>query len=378
MNQTPSLASQRALFEIPEGIAYLDAAAYSPLPRSVRAAGEVGVASKSHPWAVPRSEAANWGMRARAAAARLIGAVPGDIAITGSVSHGIATAALNLELPAGSRVLRVQDEFPSLCLPWDRLARQRGLVVEAVPRAADGDWTAALLEAIDRPGAAPLGVATLTPLHWCDGAPIDLDRVIPAVRRQGGAVVVDATQAVGVLPVDVGRWRPDFLAFPTYKWVLGPYSLAFLYAAPERQSGQPLEENGFNMPQGRPAPGAARYDRGERDDPVALPMAATGLELVASWGAAAVEARLRALTDRLAERLEAMGLTCPPRHRRAPHILGLRLPGGLPPHAIAALAERGAFASDRLGVLRISAHVWVEEADIDRFAGLLGEVLGRV
>ncbi|MDT8266398.1 aminotransferase class V-fold PLP-dependent enzyme, partial [Roseomonas sp. DSM 102946] len=147
------------------------------------------------------------------------------------------------------------------------------------------------LEAIDRPGAAPLGVATLTPLHWCDGTPIDLDRVIPAVRRQGGAVVVDATQAVGVLPVDAGRWRPDFLAFPTYKWVLGPYSLAFLYAAPERQSGLPLEENGFNMPGGHPAPGAARYDRGERDDPVALPMAATGMELVESWGVAAVEAR---------------------------------------------------------------------------------------
>ncbi|USQ70538.1 hypothetical protein NF552_13430 [Roseomonas mucosa] len=96
-----------------------------------------------------------------------------------------------------------------------------------------------------------------------------------------------------------------------------------------------------------------------------------------SWGVAAVEARLRGLTDRLAERLEAMGLACPPRHRRSPHILGLRLPSGLPAHLVPALAERGAFASDRLGVLRISAHVWVEEADIDRFAAILGEVLGR-
>ncbi|MDT8266266.1 aminotransferase, partial [Roseomonas sp. DSM 102946] len=101
------------------------------------------------------------------------------------------------------------------------------------------------------------------------------------------------------------------------------------------------------------------------------------MELVESWGVAAVEARLRGLTDRLAERLEAMGLACPPRHRRSPHILGLRLPSGLPAHLVPALAERGAFASDRLGVLRISAHVWVEEADIDRFAAILGEVLGR-
>ncbi len=43
--------------------------------------------------------------------------------------------------------------------------------------------------------------------------------------------MIDATQAAGAVPVDVGRWRPDFLAFPTYKWTLGPYGLAFLYAA---------------------------------------------------------------------------------------------------------------------------------------------------
>ncbi|MGT2480259.1 aminotransferase class V-fold PLP-dependent enzyme [Methylobacterium oryzae CBMB20] len=59
------------------------------------------------------------------------------------------------------------------------------------------------------------------------------------VHAAGAALVIDATQAVGAAPVDVARWRPDFLAFPTYKWALGPYGLAFLYAAPHRLDGAP-------------------------------------------------------------------------------------------------------------------------------------------
>ncbi|MBC9179469.1 aminotransferase class V-fold PLP-dependent enzyme [Pseudoroseomonas ludipueritiae] len=370
-----TLPSQRHLFDIPAGVAYLDGAAYSPLPRGVRAAGEAGVLTKSQPWASPRSRDNDWAERARAAAARLIGASAEDVAIVGAVSHGMGTAARNLPLPAGSRMLRVQDEFPSVSLVWDRLAAEAGAVADVVPRPEDGDWTRAVLEAIARPGAPPLAVACLTPLHWSDGAVIDLDRIAPAVHAAGAALVVDATQAVGAMPVDVARWKPDFLAFPTYKWVLGPYSLAFLYAAPHRQSGLPLEENQNNRPGGGFAPGARRYDKGERNDPIALPMAATGLELVASWGTAAVEARLRQLTDRLAQGAVALGIPVLPHALRAPHILGLRIPGGMPPGLIEALAAEKVYASDRLGVLRVSPHVWADEADCDRFLASLAGAL---
>ncbi|MDE2335572.1 MAG: aminotransferase class V-fold PLP-dependent enzyme [Rhodospirillales bacterium] len=366
------LGSQRHLFDIPRDVAYLDAAAYSALPTVVREAGREGVQAKVHPWAMARDEAMV--ERVRAAAARMVGATPDDIALVGAVSHAIATAARNLELPAGHRILRIADEFPSLALVFDRLAAERGLVLDVVARPANGDWTSALLAAIARPGP-PLALAALTPLHWSDGALIDLDRVVPAVRAAGGAVVIDATQAVGVLDLDVRRLQPDFLAFPTYKWVLGPYSLAFLYAAPARQHGLPVEENGSNRPAGGFAPGARRYDRGERNDPIGLPMAAAGMELVAGWGAAAVAARLRGLTDTLAEAARGLGLDVLPRERRAPHILGLRLPGGMRPGLIEALAARGAYASDRLGVLRVSPHVWADEEDVTHFAEALRAVI---
>ena len=366
------LACQRHLFEMPAEVAYLDAAAWTPLPRSVREAGEAGMRVKSLPWAHPRSEVPPWTERARCAAAALIGAPADAVAVVGAVADAIAIAARAIAPVPGGRILRVAEEFPSLCLAFDRLAAEAGMVVEAVPRPDDGDWTAALLEAIARPGAPPLAVATLTPLHWADGTIIDLDRLALAVRAAGATLVVDATQAVGAMPIDVARLKPDFLAFPTYKWVLGPYSLAFLYAASHRQEGRPLAEHAGNRP---PVTGARRYDRGECHDPVGLPMAATGLELVAGWGVPAIEGRLRDLTDRLAEGVQALGLAVPPRALRSPHILGVTVPGADAEDLVAQLRRRNVFVSARLGRLRISPHVFVDEADLSRVLAALEAVL---
>lgn len=372
MDAIAPLPCQRHLFEVPDDISYLDAAAWSPLPRAVREAGEAGMLVKSQPWAHPREAVPAQAERARAAAARLIGATADDVAIVGSVSHAMATAAANLTVAPGGRVLRVADEFPSLAYAFDRLAAARGLVVEEVPRPEDGDWTAAVLAAIGRPGAPPLAVATLTPSHWTDGGLIDLDRLAPAVRAAGAALVIDATQAAGAVPVDVNRWRPDFLAFPTYKWTLGPYGLAFLYAAPHRQDGAPIEDNAGNR---APASGARRYDRGELNDPVLLPMAATGLEMILSWTVPAVAARLRRLTGLLADGLPGLGVSAAPVDLRTPQVLGLRAMGGLPPGLTDRLRQAGVFASERSGALRLSPHVWVDEGDVERCLAALRRAL---
>lgn len=373
---TEALACQRELFEIPDHVAYLNAAAYVPLPRAVRAAGEQGVLTKSYPWTMKREEGDARAERTRAAAARLLGAAPDDVAITGAVSYGIATAARNLRIAPGTRVLMIEGEFPSLALVWPELARAAGAEIEVVARPADADWTSAILAAIERPGARPVGLAALTPLHWTDGALIDLPRIVPALHRQGARIVIDATQSAGVLDLDLAVLRPDFLAFPTYKWVLGPYSLAFLYVAPEHQHGRPLEDHAPSRAPGSNAdpyiPSARRFDRGERNDPIGLPMAATGLEQVLAWERGAVAARLRGLTDALAEAVaDIPGLRMIDRARRAPHVLGLRFDGGMPAGLIDRLAAREVHVADRQGVMRVSPHVYNDERDAERFAAAL-------
>ena len=374
---TQILPSQRDLFEIPEDVVYLNAAAYVPLPRAVREAGERGVLTKSYPWNMGREQGNAEAERARKAAARLLGVTADDVAITGAVSYGIATAARNLRIAPGSRVLMIEGEFPSLALVWPDLARAAGATVEVVARPADSDWTAALLAAIERPGAAPVGLAALTPTHWSDGAVIDLPRVTAALHRQGARIVIDATQSTGVLPLDIAVLKPDFLAFPTYKWVLGPYSLAFLYVAPEHQGGRPLEDHGPARSGGDYIATARRFDRGERNDPIGLPMAATGMEQVLAWDNASVQARLRGLTNALADEIAGMqGISVLPRALRAPHVLGVRIAGGMPSGLLERLAARNVHVADRQGVLRVSPHVYNDESDVARFGAALRAELG--
>jgi selenocysteine lyase/cysteine desulfurase len=119
---------------------------------------------------------------------------------------------------------------------------------------------------------------------------------------------------------------------------------------------------------------ARRYDMGERDHYISLEMASIGMEMVAAWGMDAIIARLRMLTDRLADGLRNSGVLMADPRVRAPHILCLRFPGGMPDDIISRLEAENVFVSPRLGLMRISPHVYNDEADIDRFV----EVFRRV
>ena len=371
------LASHRELFEVPREVAYLNNGAFTPLPRQVREAGELGVAAKSTPWAMDPEEILRGAEAVRAAAAGFICASADSMAIVPSAAYGVATAAANLPVGRGTRILLISGEFPSLALHWAELAAKHGATLDLVRPPADGDWTAALLDRIAQPGLPPVGVAALTPLVWTDGRLIDLDAVVPPLRASGAAIVVDATQAAGVLPLDVGRLDVDYLVFPTYKWLLGPYTLAFLYVAPRQQDGGPLEHYAFNHEGGAVpftgqagplVPSARRFDMGQRFNPVSLPMALAGMELLHGWGRAPLAERLRRTTDCLADAAAAHGLYPVPRVSRPPHLLGLRTPDGIAAGPlVAALAQHGVYVAERGGTIRVGAHIYNDEEDVARF-----------
>jgi selenocysteine lyase/cysteine desulfurase len=99
-------------------------------------------------------------------------------------------------------------------------------------------------------------------------------------------------------------------------------------------------------------------------------MASIGMEMVAGWGSGAIIERLRMLTDRLADGLRNSGVLVSDRRVRAPHILSLRFPNGMPDGLVDRLAAENVFATPRLGMLRISPHVYNDEADVDRFVAV--------
>ncbi len=372
------LPSQRDKFDIPRQVAYLNAASWSPLPLASQEAGRIGVARKGQPWRIDADFAVAQHERARRAAAALIGAEAEDVALIPSVSYGAAIVGKLVAIPAGARVLVLQDDHSSPVLEWHARAEAQGFAVEAVAQPADGDWTAAMLAAIGRAGAPPLALASVSSVHWSDGCVLDLDRIAPALRSAGAKLLVDATHGAGVMDLDVRRIDPDFLVFPTYKWVLGPYGRAFLYIARRHQDGVPLEQTGFGrraiasdrapyMRDMTYVSGARRFDMGERDHFVSLEMASIGMEMMAGWGRAAIEDRLAMLTGRLAEGLGNIGVQVPDAALRAPHILSLGFPRGMPEGLIGRLEAADVHVAPRLGRMRISPHVYNDEADVDRF-----------
>jgi selenocysteine lyase/cysteine desulfurase len=274
------------------------------------------------------------------------------------------------------------DQFPSNVYCWQRLAAERLGEVAFIEASADGDLTTALLAALDE----RTDIVAVPHCRWTDGRLVDLERIGARAREVGAALVVDATQSLGVLPLDVTRARPDFLVAAGYKWLLGPYSLGWLYVAPEWRAGRPLEANWIGRAGAEDfgrlvdyredhAPGARRFDVGERSNFALLPAALASLELLLEWTPAALAERLAILTASIAERLAPLGLVTVPPQLRGPHFLGLALPDGAPADLTERLAAAGVFVSRRGSSLRVTPHADNDEADVERLATALAGLL---
>lgn len=376
------IPSQRALFDIPPDVAYLNCAYMSPLLRASVAAGAEALARKARPWTIRPADFHAEAGATRALFARLIGAEAEGVALVPAASYGLAAAAGNLPLRPGQRIVTAAEQFPSNVYPWRRLAAERGGEVVAVAPGPDGDLTAALLAAID----ARTAIVACAHCRWTDGALVDLVAVGEAARAVGAALVLDVTQSCGALPLDLAAVAPDFLVAAAYKWLLGPYATGFLHVAPRWRDGRPLEEHWLGRAGSEDfarlidyvetyQPGARRFDMGQAPNFALLPPLRVALEQLIAWDVAAIQATLSARTAGVAARAGALGLLASDPRLRAGHFLGLRFPEGPPPGMVDRLARAGVHVSLRGDSLRITPHLWNDDADVDRLIAALAAAL---
>ena len=195
---------QKELFEVPDGVTYLNAAYMGPLLKTSAAIGEKAMRKKLTPWALPISDFFDPPNRFYQLAADLIDARPSDVAIIPSVSYGTAIAAKNIKVNAGQNIVVMADQFPSNVYCWRTLAEEKGANIVTVPWPENGDWTTAILDSIDEDTAL---VATAN-AHWTNGSYIDLVTVGKKVSSVNAALVLDLTQSLGVTPFSVKDVHP--------------------------------------------------------------------------------------------------------------------------------------------------------------------------
>jgi selenocysteine lyase/cysteine desulfurase len=181
---------------------------------------------------------------------------------------------------------------------------------------------------------------------------------------------------------DVREVQPDFAVVAGYKWLLGPYAVGFLYAAPHRRNGTPIEHNWITREGASDfsrlidytealAPGAERYDMGERSNFALLPAFEASVRQILAWGIPRIEATLAARNRHLAKELESRGLPAMAETERGPHYLGALLPAGAPADLTARLRVEDIYVSKRGNRLRITPHLFTNEHDVTRFLAAL-------
>ncbi len=378
------LGCQRALFDLSDDIIYLNCAYMSPSLKIARQAGEAGIRIKSEPWRVEPRHFFSGPDRVRGFMARLIGAVADDIAIVPSASYGIATAANNLPVAKGQEILLLAEQFPANVYSWRVKAEESGarIVTVGKPGPNGPGWAERIIEAIN----ADTAIVALPHCHWTDGSLVDLPRVAERVRAVGAALVLDLSQSLGAMPIDVRDVDPDFLVAPCYKWLLGPYSLGFLYVAPRHQQGRPLEQTWIGREDAEDFQGlvdyrdkwdrgARRFDMGERAQFHLLPMALAALAQIERWQVARIAATLGDRTRLVARHAQDLGLDVSPEADRAPHFVGVRFPKGLPDSLLADLKARNIHVSARGSALRITPHLYNSDEEIDTFFRVLKDML---
>ncbi|PTL79706.1 aminotransferase class V-fold PLP-dependent enzyme [Vitiosangium sp. GDMCC 1.1324] len=367
------LPTQRHLFDLPDDLTWLNCAYMSPQLHAVSEAGAEAVRRKARPWQLRPEDFFTESEALRALFGRLVGADAEGVALVPSVSYGLAVAAANVPVRVGQRLLVLAEEFPSNVYPWRELAERSGGQVVTVRRPEDGDWTRAVLGELTERTA----LVAVPHCHWTDGGLVDLVRVGERAREVGAALAVDATQSLGALPLNVAEVRPDFLVAAGYKWLMGPYSLGYLYVSPRFRQGRPIEHNwllrGGSEDFARLVdyrddfqPGARRFDVGERSNFVLVPMALEALRQLLAWGVEDIQETLRALTERVTKGARALALEVPPESLRAGHLVGLKRRGGYGADVAAKLGARKVFVSVRGDSIRVSPHLYNTEADVDR------------
>lgn len=295
----------------------------------------------------------------------------------------------------GGRILLLQDQFDSAVYPWQQVCDESNgaVALEIVGHPDDEDtndgdggdgpsgWTKAVLDTLEGSADDEIIAACLPPLHWSNGTLLDLEAIGAVCRERNIPLIVDATQAAGIMPCTVRKIRPAMMCCSTHKWLRGPSGCCLVYISPEVQDDWiPLDCHGrgrdfeagaatFDVsrnemgPRGYPEKyfgDARKFDSGGKANPLLLPMLRRAMEDVVSIDTVEAQSQLKELMQPLLDWAVGNGYSVKT-GSRAYHIIGL-LPKEKTPEEMIEMAkklasERGIILAVRCGGFRVSPYL---------------------
>ena len=360
----------RGEFPILAHTTYLNSCSQGALSHRVRRAYEEyldGWDERGAEWEhwVERAEAA------RAAFARLLHAVPDEVAVTTSVSQGVSAivSALPFERGGRTRIVISEHEFPTVGQIAHAQELRGAEVVHVTPEADGSIPVERFAEAIDERTA----LVCCTTVSYRTGHRHDVAAIAAIAQERGALVLADSYQAVGAIDLDARALGADFVTGGTVKYLLGSAGLGFLYVRREllprllpTQTGWFADEDIFRMDISDYSPHASarRFDAGTPPVPNIYGGVA-GMSLIEEVGPPTIEAHVSALATRLLEGLGELGATVVTPldpARRGPLVCVRSTDVDA---LVGELAAVRIVTSSRDDNLRIALHLYNSEGDVD-------------
>ncbi len=379
-----SLSCQASLFTLPADIHYLNCAYMSPLLKSVEAAGVEGLLKKQNPTVVGHDDFFNGPVGLKDSFGKLVNANPQQIALIPSVSYGMASAFANIPAKAGQKAITVEGEFPSDYFSLHRFCADNGVKLESIkarPYSAGRgkQWNEDLLNAIDNNTVA----VAISMVHWMDGTLYDMEAIGKRCKEVSAIFLVDGTQSVGALPMDVVKFQIDALIVAGYKWLMGPYSIGLAYYSEFFNNGKPIEESWMNRLRSNDfgnltdyerqyRSGAARYNLGESSNFILVPMLQKALDQLLEWGPQNVQNYCEELSLPLVSFLQEKGYWVEQPAFRSKHLFGFALPENMDREKfMKKLAAKKVYLSLRSSSMRVSPHLYNTREDVNALIEVL-------
>jgi len=375
---------QKQLFQLPEDLHYLNCAYMSPLLKTVEEKGIQGMRQKRNPVSIKPTDFFTGAVGVREKFGRMVNADPAQVAIMPAVSYGMNSVIRNIPHEKGQHALTISEEFPSCYYTARRWCKDHGAKLKVVARKEDvpvkgKDWNTRILEAI----TADTAFVVMASVHWMNGTRFDLEAIGGRCREVGAKLVVDGSQSVGALPIDVQACHVDALICAGYKWLMGPYSTALSYIHEDFNEGIPLEESWMTRPHSERfdrltqyeegyKPGALRFDVGQSSNFISMPMLDEALRQLLEWGIEEIQEYVRLLGEPLLRYFINQGVPVEGDIHRAHHLMGLPLPGNTDGEVLVReLQSRRVYVSLRGDNIRISLNVFNNEEDVGELIAAL-------
>ena len=308
LDASDPLRTFRDLFQLRDGLIYLDGNSLGAAPRAAAARVAEVVSQQWGEGLITSWLGADWStapQRIGDKIAALLGAGPDEIVATDSTSVNLfkaLTAALSLR-PERAVILSEATNFPTDVYMMQGIEAFSGGRVRAV--------TVAPEQVLDRLGD-DVAVLLLTQVHYKTGLVRDMAEVTRQAHAKGVLVVWDLSHSAGAIPVDLNEAKADFAVGCGYKFLNGgPGAPAFIFAAERHHAAMPVLSGWFGHASPfafeedyRPADGITRFLCGT---PQVLGLAALecGIDLIARADMAQLRAKSLALGDLFIERMEA-------------------------------------------------------------------------